>query len=131
MYMFALTVTKRYRQEEDSDFEESFAPVARLEVVRIFVAYAAHKSFTIYQMDVTTAFLNDPLKEEVYVNHLDGFVDPYHPEKVYHLWNVLHGLKQAPRVCSTSVLQFSLVGNAKLNNVDLLSEAEMECFTSR
>ncbi|GJT97924.1 retrovirus-related pol polyprotein from transposon TNT 1-94 [Tanacetum coccineum] len=67
------------------DFEESFAPVARLEAIRIFVAYAAHKSFPIYQMDVKTAFLNGPLKEEVYVAQPDGFVDPDHPDKVYRL----------------------------------------------
>ncbi|GJW20694.1 retrovirus-related pol polyprotein from transposon TNT 1-94 [Tanacetum coccineum] len=66
---------------EGIDFKESFAPVARLEAVRIFVAYAAHKSFPIYQMDVKTAFLNGPLKEEVYVAQPDGFVDPDHPEK--------------------------------------------------
>nr|GEW20470.1 hypothetical protein [Tanacetum cinerariifolium] len=67
------------------DFEESFAPVARLEAVRLFIAYAAHKSFTVYQMDVKTAFLYGPLKEEVYVNQPDGFIDPYHPDKVYRL----------------------------------------------
>ncbi|GKF28541.1 retrovirus-related pol polyprotein from transposon TNT 1-94, partial [Tanacetum coccineum] len=70
-----------YAQEEGIDFEESFAQVARLEAVRIFVAYTAHKSFVIYQMDVKMAFLNGPLKEEVYVAQLDGFVDPNHPEK--------------------------------------------------
>ncbi|GJX36444.1 copia-type pol polyprotein [Tanacetum coccineum] len=79
------------------DFEESFAPVARLEAVRIFVAHAAHKSFPIYQMDVKTAFLNGPLKEEVYVAQPEGFVDPDHPEKVYLLRKALYGLKQAPR----------------------------------
>nr|GEZ17371.1 retrovirus-related Pol polyprotein from transposon TNT 1-94 [Tanacetum cinerariifolium]GEZ59706.1 retrovirus-related Pol polyprotein from transposon TNT 1-94 [Tanacetum cinerariifolium] len=63
----ARLVAKGYAQEEGIDFEESFAPVARLEAVRIFVAYAAHKSFPIYQMDVKMAFLNGPLKEEVYV----------------------------------------------------------------
>nr|GEY96623.1 retrovirus-related Pol polyprotein from transposon TNT 1-94 [Tanacetum cinerariifolium] len=68
-------------QEEGIDFEESFAPVARLEAVRIFIAYASHKSFPIYQMDVKKAFLNGPLKEEVYVAQPDGFVDPDHPEK--------------------------------------------------
>ncbi|GJS81592.1 ribonuclease H-like domain-containing protein [Tanacetum coccineum] len=83
--------------EEGIDFEESFAPVARLEAVRIFVAYAAHKSFPIYQMDVKTAFLNGPLKEEVYVAQPDGFVDPDHPDKVYRLRKALYGLKQAPR----------------------------------
>ncbi|GJS22369.1 retrovirus-related pol polyprotein from transposon TNT 1-94 [Tanacetum coccineum] len=93
----ARLVAKGYAQEEGIDFEESFAPVARLEAVRIFVAYAAHKSFLIYQMDVKTAFLNGPLKEEVYVAQPDGFVDPDHPDKVYRLRKALYGLKQAPR----------------------------------
>nr|GFC46142.1 Gag-Pol polyprotein [Tanacetum cinerariifolium] len=78
-------VAKGYAQKEGVDFEESFAPVARLESIRLFIAYAAHKSFTIYQMDVKTAFLYDPLKEEVYINQPDGFVDPYHPNQVYRL----------------------------------------------
>nr|GFC74522.1 integrase, catalytic region, zinc finger, CCHC-type, peptidase aspartic, catalytic [Tanacetum cinerariifolium] len=77
--------------------QESFAPVARLEALRLFIAYAAHKSFTICQMDVKTAFLYGPLKEEVYVNQPDGFVDPYLPDKVYRLEKALYGLKQAPR----------------------------------
>ncbi|GJW57235.1 retrovirus-related pol polyprotein from transposon TNT 1-94 [Tanacetum coccineum] len=87
----ARLVAKGYAQEEGIDFEESFAPVARLEAVRIFVAYAAHKSFPIYQMDVeknkpqNRPFLNGPLKEEVYVAQPDGFVDPDHPDKVYRL----------------------------------------------
>nr|GFB71295.1 retrovirus-related Pol polyprotein from transposon TNT 1-94 [Tanacetum cinerariifolium] len=72
---------KGYAQEVGIDFEESFALVARLEAVRIFIAYAAHKSFPIYQMDVKMAFLNGPLKEEVYVAQPDEFVDPDHPEK--------------------------------------------------
>ncbi|GKG10483.1 retrovirus-related pol polyprotein from transposon TNT 1-94, partial [Tanacetum coccineum] len=63
----------------------------------LFVAYAAHKSFPIYQMDVKMAYLNGPLKEEVYVAQPDGFVDPDHPEKVYCLRKALYGLKQAPR----------------------------------
>nr|GEW65298.1 hypothetical protein [Tanacetum cinerariifolium] len=85
------------KNEEGIDFKESFTLVARLEAVRIFVAYAAHKSFPIYQMDVKTAFLNGPLKVEVYVAQLDGFVDPDHPDKVYRLRKALYGLKQAPR----------------------------------
>ncbi|GJU59979.1 retrovirus-related pol polyprotein from transposon TNT 1-94 [Tanacetum coccineum] len=89
--------TPGYAWEEGIDFEESFALVARLEVVRIFIAYAAHKSFPIYQMDVKTEFLNGPLKEEVYVTQPDGFVDPDHPEKVYRLRKALYGLKQALR----------------------------------
>nr|GEW31034.1 integrase, catalytic region, zinc finger, CCHC-type, peptidase aspartic, catalytic [Tanacetum cinerariifolium] len=74
-------VAKGYAQKKGIDFEESFAPVARLEAVRLFLAYAAHKSFSVYQMDVKTTFLYGPLKEEVYVNQPDGFVDPYHPDK--------------------------------------------------
>ncbi|GKB15619.1 retrovirus-related pol polyprotein from transposon TNT 1-94 [Tanacetum coccineum] len=92
----ARLVAKEYNQKERIDFEESFAPVARLEVVRLFVAYAAHKSFSVYQMDVKTTFLNGPLKEEVYVNQPDRFVDPHHPDKVYHLKKALYRLKQAP-----------------------------------
>ncbi|GJW06136.1 retrovirus-related pol polyprotein from transposon TNT 1-94 [Tanacetum coccineum] len=102
----ARLVAKGYAQEEGIDFEESFAPVARLEAVRIFVAYAAHKSFPIYQMDVKTAFLNGPLKEEVYVAQPDGFVDPDHPEKVYRLRKALYGLKQAPRAWYDELSKF-------------------------
>nr|GEX47817.1 hypothetical protein [Tanacetum cinerariifolium] len=90
-------VAKGYAQEEGIDFEESFAPVARLEAVWIFIAYAIQKCFLIYHMDVKMAFLNGPLKEEVYVAQPDGFVDLHHPEKVYRLWKALYGLKQASR----------------------------------
>nr|GEV64180.1 copia protein [Tanacetum cinerariifolium] len=75
----ARLVAKGYRQEEGIDFEESFAPVSRIEAIRIFIANAASKNMTIYQMDVKTAFLNGELKEEVYVSQPEGFVDPDHP----------------------------------------------------
>nr|GFA63567.1 retrovirus-related Pol polyprotein from transposon TNT 1-94 [Tanacetum cinerariifolium] len=101
-------VAKGYVQKEGVDFEESFAPVARLEVVRLFIAYAAHKSFTVYQMDVKTAFLYGPLKEEVYVNQPDGFVDPYHLDKVYRLKKALYRLKQAPRAWYNELSNFLL-----------------------
>ncbi|GJV57490.1 retrovirus-related pol polyprotein from transposon TNT 1-94 [Tanacetum coccineum] len=87
----ARLVAKGYAQEEGIDFEESFAPVARLEAVRIFVAYAAHKFFLIYQMDVKMAFLNGPLKEEVYVAQQKGFVDQDHQNKL-HSEKALYGL---------------------------------------
>ncbi|GJX25693.1 retrovirus-related pol polyprotein from transposon TNT 1-94 [Tanacetum coccineum] len=77
---------------------QSFSPVARLEAVWLFIAYTTHKSFPVYQMDVKTTFLYGPLKEEVYVNQPDRFVDPYHPDQVYRLKKALYGLKQAPRV---------------------------------
>nr|GFB91559.1 Gag-Pol polyprotein [Tanacetum cinerariifolium] len=93
----ARRVAKGYAQEEGIDFKESFALVARLEAVWIFIDYAAHKSFPIYQMDMKTTFLNGPLKEEVYIAQPDGFVNPDHLEKVYRLRKALYGLKQAPR----------------------------------
>nr|GFC39892.1 integrase, catalytic region, zinc finger, CCHC-type, peptidase aspartic, catalytic [Tanacetum cinerariifolium] len=71
--------------------------VARLEAIRIFLAYAAHKNIIVYQMDVKTAFLNGNLREEVYVSQLDGFVDQDNPNHVYKLKKALYGLKQAPR----------------------------------
>nr|GEZ35258.1 retrovirus-related Pol polyprotein from transposon TNT 1-94 [Tanacetum cinerariifolium] len=102
----ARLVANGYAQEDGIDFEESFAPVARLEAVRIFIAYAAHKSFPIYQMDVKTAFLNGPLKEEVYVAQPEGFVDPDHLEKFYRLRRALYGLKQAPRAWYNELSKF-------------------------
>ncbi|GJR37217.1 retrovirus-related pol polyprotein from transposon TNT 1-94 [Tanacetum coccineum] len=94
-------VAKGYKQEEGIDFEESFAPVARLEAVRMFIAYAAHKNITIFQMDVKMAFLNGPLKEEVYVSQPEWFIDLEFPDYVYRLKKALYGLKQAPRACQS------------------------------
>ncbi|GJS63941.1 retrovirus-related pol polyprotein from transposon TNT 1-94 [Tanacetum coccineum] len=88
---------KKAKVEEGIDFEESFAPVARLEAVRIFVAYAAHKSFPIYQMDVKTAFLNGSIEEEVMFTTKRIRCPGNHPDKVYRLRKALYGLKQAPR----------------------------------
>ncbi|GJV49640.1 retrovirus-related pol polyprotein from transposon TNT 1-94 [Tanacetum coccineum] len=93
----ARLVARGYRQEEGINFEESFAPVARLEAIRIFLAFAAYMNMVIYQMDVKTAFLNGILREEVYVSQPDGFVDPDSPNHVYKLKKALYGLKQAPR----------------------------------
>ncbi|GKC54035.1 integrase, catalytic region, zinc finger, CCHC-type containing protein [Tanacetum coccineum] len=95
----ARLVAKGFRQEEGLDFEESFASVARLEAIRIFIANAASKNITAYQMDVKTAFLNGKLKEEIYVHQPEGFVDPERPHHVYRLKKTLYGLKQAPRAC--------------------------------
>nr|GEV02003.1 hypothetical protein [Tanacetum cinerariifolium] len=86
-------VAKGYRQEEGIDFEESFASVARIEAIRIFIANATSKNMIVYQMDVKTAFLNGELKEEVYVSQPEGFVDPDHPTHVYRLKKALYGLK--------------------------------------
>nr|GEU93917.1 hypothetical protein [Tanacetum cinerariifolium] len=99
-------VAKGYRQEEGIDFEESFAPVTRIKAIRIFIANAASKNMTIYQMDVKTTFLNGELKEEVYVCQLEGFVDLDHPTHVYRLKKALYGLKQAPRAWNDTLSHF-------------------------
>nr|GEZ20957.1 retrovirus-related Pol polyprotein from transposon TNT 1-94 [Tanacetum cinerariifolium] len=93
----ARLVARGYRQEEGIDFEESFASVARLDAIRIFLAYAAHKNMVVYQMDVKTAFLNGNSREEVYVSQPNGFVDQDNPNHVYKLKKALSRLKQAPR----------------------------------
>nr|GEV77636.1 retrovirus-related Pol polyprotein from transposon TNT 1-94 [Tanacetum cinerariifolium] len=94
----ARLVAKGYHQEKGIDLEESFAPVACIEAIRIFVANAANKNMTIYQIDVKTAFLNGELCEEVYVSKPKGFVDQDNPTYVYKLKKALYGLNQAPRV---------------------------------
>ncbi|GKB86208.1 retrovirus-related pol polyprotein from transposon TNT 1-94 [Tanacetum coccineum] len=97
----ARLVSQGLRKEEGIDFEESFAPVARIVANRIFLANAANKNITIFQMDVKTAFLNGELKEEVYVSQPEGFVDQEYPLHVYKLKKALYGLKQALRVCDS------------------------------
>nr|GEX99725.1 retrovirus-related Pol polyprotein from transposon TNT 1-94 [Tanacetum cinerariifolium] len=114
----AQMVAKGYRQEEGIDFEESFASVARIEAIRIFIANAASKNMTIYQMDVRMAFLNGELKEEVYVSQPEGFVDPDHPTHVYHLKKALYGLKQAPRAWYDTLSRFLLDNNFSKGAVD-------------
>nr|GEU57963.1 retrovirus-related Pol polyprotein from transposon TNT 1-94 [Tanacetum cinerariifolium] len=101
-------VVRGYRQEEGLDFEESFAPVARMEAIRIFLAHAAHKSFTVFQMDVKTAFLHGTLKEDVYVCQPEGFIGADHPSHVYKLKKALYGLKQAPRAWYDELSMFLL-----------------------
>nr|GEX41837.1 retrovirus-related Pol polyprotein from transposon TNT 1-94 [Tanacetum cinerariifolium] len=90
-------VVRGYRQEEGIDFKESFASVARMEAIKIFLAYAAHKSFSVFQMDVKTTILHGSLKVDVYVCQPKGFIDADHPSHVYKLQKDLYGLKQAPR----------------------------------
>ncbi|GKB05056.1 retrovirus-related pol polyprotein from transposon TNT 1-94 [Tanacetum coccineum] len=99
----ARLVAQGFKQGEGIDFEESFAPVARIEAIRIFVAYVAHKNIIIYQMDVKTAFLNGELKEEVYISQPEGFVDQDNPSHVYKFKKALYGLKQAPHAWITNI----------------------------
>ena len=104
----ARLVAKGYSQQEGIDYDETYAPVARLEAIRMFLAYAAHKKFKVFQMDVKSAFLNGELEEEVYVEQPPGFVDPKYPNHVYRLDKALYGLKQAPRAWYETLTQFLL-----------------------
>ncbi|KAJ9547553.1 hypothetical protein OSB04_020096 [Centaurea solstitialis] len=106
----ARLVAKGFKQQAGIDYDETFAPVARIEAIRIFLAYATHKNFTVYQMDMKTAFLNGELKEEVYVTQPEGFVDRTKPNHVYILDKALYGLKQAPRAW------YDHLSNALLDN---------------
>nr|GEX03183.1 copia protein [Tanacetum cinerariifolium] len=112
-------VARGYRQEEEIYFEESFAPVSRLEAIRIFLAYATHKNMVVYQMDMKTAFLNGNLPEEVYVNQPDGFVDPDNHNHVYKLKKALYGLKQALRVWYDMLSSFLISQDFCKGSVDL------------
>nr|GEV67820.1 hypothetical protein [Tanacetum cinerariifolium] len=114
----ACLVSHGYRQEEGIDFEESFASVARLEAIHIFLAYAAHKNMVVYQMDVKTVFLNGNLREEVYVSHPDGFVDQDNPNHVYKLKKALYGLKQASRMWYDMLSSFLISQDFSKGSVD-------------
>nr|GEW61286.1 retrovirus-related Pol polyprotein from transposon TNT 1-94 [Tanacetum cinerariifolium] len=111
-------VVRGYRQEEGIDFEESFTPVSRMEATRIFLAYAAHKSFSVFQMDVKTAFLHGSLKEDVYVCQPEGFIDADHPSHVYKLNKALYGLKQAPRAWYDELSTFLLQNHFFKGTID-------------
>nr|GEY42548.1 ribonuclease H-like domain-containing protein [Tanacetum cinerariifolium] len=97
----ARLVTQGHTQEEGIDYEEVFAPVAMIEAIRLFLAYASFMGFMVYQMDVKSAFLYGTIKEEVYVCQPLGFEDPDHPDKVYKVVKALYGLHQAPRAWSS------------------------------
>nr|GEU41698.1 putative ribonuclease H-like domain-containing protein [Tanacetum cinerariifolium] len=87
----------KYTQEEGIDYDEVFAPVARIKAIRIFLAYASFKDFEVYQMDVKSVFLYEKIKEEVYVCQVPGFEDPNFPDRVYKVEKALYRLHQAPR----------------------------------
>jgi hypothetical protein len=114
----ARLVAKGYAQVACLDFEETFAPMARLESIRILLAYAAHHSFRLFQMDVKSAFLNGPIKEEVYVEQPPGFEDDRYPDHVFKLSKVLYGLKQAPRAWYECLRDFLIANAFKVGKSD-------------
>ncbi|GJU54590.1 retrovirus-related pol polyprotein from transposon TNT 1-94 [Tanacetum coccineum] len=111
-------VARGYRQEEGIDFEESFPPLAILDVIRIFLAYAAHMNMIVYQMDVKTKLMNRFMREEIYVSLPDGFVDQDNPNHVYKLKKALYGLKQALRVWYDLLSKFLLSQEFSKGTVD-------------
>ncbi|KAJ9552907.1 hypothetical protein OSB04_016952 [Centaurea solstitialis] len=115
----ARLVAQGYCQEEGIDYDETFTPVARLEAIRIFLAYAAHRGFKVYQMDVKSAFLNGKLKEEVYVKQPPGFESEKYPNHVYYLDKALYGLKQAPRAWYECLSSFLLTHNFHRGTTDI------------
>jgi hypothetical protein len=114
----ALLVAKRNSQVEGLDFDETFALVARLESIRILLAYATYHGFKLYQIDVKSAFLNGPIKEEVYVEQPPSFEDSEYPNYVYKLSKTLYGLKQAPRVWYECLRDFLITNGFKVGKAD-------------
>ncbi|KAH9657669.1 CCHC-type domain-containing protein [Citrus sinensis] len=114
----ARLVAQGYNQEEGIDFDETFAPVARLESIRMFLAYACHKDFILYQMDVKSAFLNGYIMEEVYVKQPAGFENEKFPDHVYKLSKALYGLKQAPRAWYDRLKNFLLDNDFFMGKTD-------------
>ncbi|GKC51338.1 putative ribonuclease H-like domain-containing protein, partial [Tanacetum coccineum] len=104
----ARLVAQGHRQEEGIDYDEVFAPVARIEAIRIFLAFASYMGFIVYQMDVKSAFLYGKIDEEVYVSQPPGFIDPKYPQKVYKVVKALYGLHQAPRAWYATLSTFLL-----------------------
>ncbi|GJS53606.1 putative ribonuclease H-like domain-containing protein [Tanacetum coccineum] len=102
----ARLVAQGQRQEEGIDYDEVFAPVARIEAIRLFLAFASFMGFIVYQMDVKSAFLYGTIDKEVYVSQPPGFVDPDHPKKVYKVVKALYGLHQAPRAWYATLSTF-------------------------
>ena len=111
-------VTKGYLQQEVIDFDETFAPVASLETIRILLAYDAHSNFKVYQMDVKSTLLKGELEEEVYVQQHPGLEDPNFPDFVYRLLKALYGLKQAPRAWYETLSQFLIENHFTRDTID-------------
>ncbi|GJY13490.1 putative ribonuclease H-like domain-containing protein [Tanacetum coccineum] len=114
----ARLVTQGYTQEEGIDYDEVFAPVARIEAIRLFLAYASYMGFIVYQIDVKSAFLYGTIKEEVYVCQPPGFEDPHFPDKVYKVEKALYGLHQAPRAWYETLSTYLLENRFRRGTID-------------
>ncbi|GJY19863.1 putative ribonuclease H-like domain-containing protein, partial [Tanacetum coccineum] len=114
----ARLVAQGHRQEEGIDYDEVFAPVARIEAIRIFLAFASYMGFIVYQMDVKSAFLYGKIDEEVYVSQPPGFLDPMYSNKVYKVVKALYGLHQAPRAWYATLSTFLLKNGYRRGTTD-------------
>ena len=114
----ARLVAQGYNQQEGIDYEETFAPVARLEAIRMLLAFACHKNFILYQMDVKSAFLNGYINEEVFVEQPLGFERFNFPNHVFKLKKALYGLKQAPRTWYEKLRKFLISSGFKMGKID-------------
>ncbi|GJX42010.1 putative ribonuclease H-like domain-containing protein, partial [Tanacetum coccineum] len=114
----ARLVAQGYTQEEGIDYDEVFAPVARIEAIRLFLAYASFKDFVVYQMDVKSAFLYEKIEEEVYVCQPPGFEDPDFPDRVYKVEKALYGLHQAPRAWYETLSTYLLDNGFQRGKID-------------
>nr|GEY06984.1 hypothetical protein [Tanacetum cinerariifolium] len=122
----ARLVAVGYSQQEGIDYNETFTPVARIEAIRLFFVYAAHKDFTVFQIDVKTMFLNGILKEEVYVGQPPGFVSKQYPDHVYALDKALYGLKQAPRASYDVLSQFLIDSCFQKVSTPMVEQAKLK-----
>ncbi|GJW34107.1 putative ribonuclease H-like domain-containing protein [Tanacetum coccineum] len=114
----ARLVAQGYTQEEGIDYDEVFAPVARIEAIRLFLAYASFKDFVVYQMDVKSVFLYGKIEEEVYVCQPPGFEDPDFPDRVYKVEKALYGLHQAPRAWYETLSTYMLDNEFQRGKID-------------
>ncbi|GKA84777.1 putative ribonuclease H-like domain-containing protein, partial [Tanacetum coccineum] len=114
----ARLVAQGFRQEEGINYDEVFAPVARIEVIRLFLAFASYMGFTLYQMDVKSVFLYGTIEGEVYVHQTPSFVDPAHPNKVYKVIKALYGLHQAPRAWYETLSSFLIENGFRRGTID-------------
>ncbi|GJY43653.1 putative ribonuclease H-like domain-containing protein, partial [Tanacetum coccineum] len=114
----ARLVAKGHRQEEGIDYDEGFAPVARIESIRIFLAFASYMGFIVYQMDVKSGFLYGKINEEVYVSQPLGFIDPKYLKKVCKVVKALYGLHQAPRAWYATLSTFLLKNRYRRGTID-------------
>ncbi|GKF97312.1 copia protein, partial [Tanacetum coccineum] len=123
-------VAQGYTQEEGIDYDEIFTPVARIEAIKLFLAYASFMGIIVYQIDVKSAFLYGTFEEEVYVCQPPSFEDPQSPNKVYKVEKALYGLHQAPRACTVTAASTPIETNKALNKDEEAEDVDVHLYRS-